>query len=522
MPPGPPVTAWSWLAGAAPLMVLLTALLKLKWKAPRAGGVAWAVALALGWAVYRAPAGMLAVGSAKGLSLTLFVVLIIWASVLLYNLVEKSGAMEVIAGGASRLVRDELLLFIFLAWCLSALVQGVAGFGVPVAIVAPLMVAVGFSPLQSVVATLVGHAWSISFGSMGASYYTLQLVTRMPGQVIGLWMGIMLALPTVLSGVAVAHIYDGWKAVRRALPWVLTAGPVMAVVMTLAPVAGAPQLATILAALAGSMVLSLWSRYMAAGQPAAGRRGCGQLGWAFFPYLLLIVLTLASQLGPVKALVGHVKFGLNYPAAVTGLGYQVPAERAYAAIGLFSHPAPLILLSTAAAFALYLRLGHSSWTTLTKAWAITQEQCTSTTVSIATMVMMALVMNDSGMTSTLARGVAAATGRLFPLFSPAVGVLGCFMTGSNTNSNVLFGAFQMETAAALGVSTRILAAAQSAGGSLGSAIAPAKVLIGTATTGLTGQESLVMKRAIPYSLAIVGSLGALTWVLVYLVFTSLP
>ena len=143
-------------------------------------------------------------------------------------------------------------------------------------------------------------------------------------------------------------------------------------------------------------------------------------------------------------------------------------------------------------------------------------------MGIATTVMMALVMNDAGMTATLAHGIARATGPLFPLLSPFIGVLGCFMTGSNTTSNVMFGALQVETARGLGVSTVLIAAAQSVGGSLGSIVAPAKVLIGAVVVGLAGREGEVMGRAIPYCLVLVLLVGLQTWLFVYVLFPNLP
>ena len=123
------------------------------------------------------------------------------------------------------------------------------------------------------------------------------------------------------------------------------------------------------------------------------------------------------------------------------------------------------------------------------------------------MVMMALIMTNTGMTEVMANGIARVTGTVFPLFSPYIGVLGCFMTGSNTNSNVMFGALQMETALSLGISPLIIASVQSIGGSLGSAIAPAKVLIGSSLVGLAGQEHEIMRKAIPYCLIIVFLVG---------------
>ena len=119
------------------------------------------------------------------------------------------------------------------------------------------------------------------------------------------------------------------------------------------------------------------------------------------------------------------------------------------------------------------------------------------------MVMMALVMTDSGMTALLGETIANSVGFVFPVLSPFIGVLGTFMTGSNTNSNIMFGALQMETAKALGVSSVIIATVQSIGGSFGSSIAPAKVMVATAIVGLNGKENEVLKRTIPYCIATV-------------------
>jgi len=108
------------------------------------------------------------------------------------------------------------------------------------------------------------------------------------------------------------------------------------------------------------------------------------------------------------------------------------------------------------------------------------------------------------------------------MFSPFIGVLGSFLTGSNTNSNVMFGALQVETARVLGISTVIMAAVQSVGGSVGCSIAPSKVLIGSATVGLDGRESEVLNRTIPYCLIISLLVGIGAWIFVYGLFRNLP
>ena len=234
---------------------------------------------------------------------------------------------------------------------------------------------------------------------------------------------------------------------------------------------------------------------------------------AFLPYYLLISLSIISQVPAVKELGASWYWGLDYPTVATALGFEVDAQNDYARIRLLRHPAPLILASLALTYAVYRFKGHWRKGAGGAAARSTYSQCVATSVGVATMVMMALVMTDTGMTVLLGRTIANGTGVVFPIFSPFIGVLGTFMTGSNTNSNVMFGALQLETARALNIHDVTVASTQSIGGSLGSSIAPAKVLVGTAIVGLTDRVNEVMRRTIAYCLVIVLLVGIQAWVL---------
>ena len=109
---------------------------------------------------------------------------------------------------------------------------------------------------------------------------------------------------------------------------------------------------------------------------------------------------------------------------------------------------------------------------------------------------------------------------VYPVFAPLVGVLGAFMTGSNTNSNVMFGALQTQIAQILGVSSLIMAAAQTAGGSIGSMLAPAKVIVGTSTVGLTGREGEVIGKTLKYCVLLAVLLGIIAWIMVFVLFRT--
>ena len=499
-------------------------ILAFKWSAPRAGAAAWLVVVVLALAVFGGDTRLISLASAKGLSLTLFVLSIIWTSVLLYNTVDQIGGINVIGKTMTRLVRDPLAQALVVGWAFSGFMQGVAGFGVPVAVVAPLLVLMGFSPAKAAAIVLVGHAWAVTFGSLGSSYYSIQLVTGIEGDVIGPHMAAIFALPVVLTGFAVAHMEGGMAAIRRGALPVMAMGVAMAGSLWLVTLLGAPQIASIIAGLVGCGV-----GWLLAALGAFGRRyepveaevedsaGKPRLSFhmAFLPYYLVVGFSVLSQVPAIKELGADWFWGLDYPATETDLGYETGAQDSYAKIRLLRHPAPLILLSLAITYVVLRIRGHWRPGAGLDAGRNTYSQCVPTSVGVATMVMMALVMTDTGMTVLLGRTIANGTNQVFPIFSPYIGVLGTFMTGSNTNSNVMFGALQMETAAALGIGKVTVASVQSIGGSLGSAIAPAKVLVGTAIVGLSGREGEVLRRTLPYCLVIVLLTGMLAWVLIY-------
>ncbi len=515
----------NWFLAFLPLGVLLLTMIGFKWSAPRAGTVSWIVALLCGWLFFGADGFVLGLACAKGLSLSLFVLLIIWAAVYLYNTVDNLGGIGVIGRSISDLVKPRLGQALLLAWVFSGFMQGIAGFGVPVAVVAPLMLMLGFPPVLSAVSVLVGHSWAVTFGSMGSSYYTIQLVTGIPGAAIGPTMAVLFALPIVATGFAVAIIASGWSAAKRGALAIVLVGVTVSFFVWLMAFWGAAQIASIVPGLVGCGMVWLICKTKLLGDgtgnvntpQVAEQNNRMNFHIAFLPYYLLILLTVVSQIPSIKEAASQLYFGIDYPGLETSLGYAVEPVEGYAKIRLLNHPAPLILATILLTFLFFRISGRWKKGAGTIALRKTVRQCLRTTIGIATMVMMALIMTNTGMTEIMANGIARVAGVVFPIFSPYIGVLGCFMTGSNTNSNVMFGALQMETALTLGISPLIIASVQSIGGSLGSAIAPAKVLIGSSLVGLVGREHEVMRKAIPYCLVIVFLVGleALIAVLIY-------
>lgn len=524
MDKGVALIATNWILAFLPILVLLCTILFFKWGAPKSGAISWFTAIIIGIFFFGADSRLLTLANSKGLSLSLYVLLIIWCAVFLYNIVNRIGAIKVIGDTMTKITEDRLLQCLIMAWCFASFMQGIAGFGVPIAVVAPIMVVMGFSPVIATATCLVGYCWSISFGSMGSSYYTIQLVTKIPGDVIGPWMAILFIVPVITTGFAVAFIYGKMAAVRRSIPAVLVTSIVISFTCWLMNVLGAAQLATLIPAVMGCCSLAVMSRTPFYRTDAVHKvrtevqeRSMG-FHMAFAPYYILIFLSVLSQIKSISAVFSSYSWGLNYPAVQTAAGFAVKAEKMYSRINVFSHPAPFLLMAALLGYVIFKSAGKWRTGVAKEAFQATFKQCVPTSLGIATMVMMALVMNDTGMTSLLAQGMAHATGSLFPVVSPFIGVLGAFLTGSNTNSNIMFGGLQVETANALGDSAVIMAAAQSVGGSVGCSVAPNTVLLGTTTVGLVGREGEVMKLTLPYCLGITFLVGISAWVYSHFLF----
>ena len=139
-----------------------------------------------------------------------------------------------------------------------------------------------------------------------------------------------------------------------------------------------------------------------------------------------------------------------------------------------------------------------------------------TTIGIFTMVAMAVVMDNAGMTQLIAEGMSQSVGQAYPAVAPWIGALGAFMTGSNTNSNVVFASMQQQTAVLLGMSPAIVLAAQTTGGAIGALFAPAKVIVGCSTVDLEGEEAGVFRLALLYGGVILLSITLLTVIAVWL------
>jgi len=521
--PSPLSNFLDWLLALAPILVVLVLMLRFRWGGAQAGAVGWLVALLA--AVLRFGAGwqVLAYAQLKGLLLTFFVLYIIWTALLFYRVNAEAGALSAIGAGLPRLTPDRGLQALLLAWIFGAFLQGVSGFGVPVAIVAPLLVGLGFPPVAAVVITSVGHSWAVTFGSLGSSFYALIGATGRSGEELAPWCALMLGLACLGCGAGALWAAGGGRTLRSNLAPLLVIGLVMAGVQFLVVTNGMWSIGALAGGLAGLAAGVAWARLGRGSAVCADRAGTGSvdrsegmpLGWALFPYALLVALVLTARLiPPVRDFLGQVVIQVEFPELTTAQGWTTPAGTGRA-INLFGHAGALLAYAAIITYALFHRQGRYPAGTARRIARTVAQKATSSSLGIAAMVGMALTMEHAGMTHLLAQTVARVAGPLFPLVSPFIGVLGAFMTGSNTNSNVVFGRLQQQVAALVGVSPLVVLGAQTAGGALGSMFAPSKIIVGCSTVGLGGREGPVLRATIRYSLTIVAGLALATIVATY-------
>jgi lactate permease len=236
---------------------------------------------------------------------------------------------------------------------------------------------------------------------------------------------------------------------------------------------------------------------------------------SFTAYAVLVIMAFAINLiPPLNELAGQVKLQLYFPELTTALGWVTPAETGRT-ISLFDHPGAILLYSSIIAFLVYSRAGYYQTGALKRILQRVSKGAVNSSLGILAMVGMAVMMSQSGMTNLLAQGLSESFGKsIYPAVAPLIGALGAFITGSNNNSNVLFAALQQRTAELLGLSVSLILAAQTTGGSLGSVMAPAKVIVGCSTVGLGDNEGLVMGRILVYGLIPVLVVALFTMLLV--------
>jgi lactate permease len=533
-----PVNFLTWICALLPILAILILMVYFKWSASKAGCVGWFIAMIVALTVFKDNLNNVAFSNARGMVMAFYVLYIIWGALFLYHVVDEVGGIESIGATFVEMTRNRILQLLMVGFAFVTFLQGVAGFGVPVAVGGPLLVGLGFDPVTAVAVPLIGHSWSVTFGDMASSFAALQASTGLSGKALAPYTASFTGLAGIFCAFFAIHCFAGFKGIKE--NWgvaLIVAGSMAATQWLVAQ--WQPTLATFLAGIVGMGVvalLTLLPKYRretadikaleaesleeaAAGtEQLKGRAFTKKMPFklAFAAYFALIIIVALQEFVPglETTMKQYLVLKLNFPQYATGYGWVTPAGLS-SKVSVVGHVGALLVYAGIAGIIVYAISGYWKKGTFKTVIGKVAKDGTGSSLATTAMVLMAFIMVESGMTFTLAKGISIALGAVYPVFAPLVGVLGAFMTGSNTNSNVMFGAFQAQVASLLGVSTLIMASAQTAGGSIGSMLAPAKVIVGTSTVGLTGREGEVIGKTLKYCLLLAVLLGIIAWLLVY-------
>jgi len=507
--------AWQAAAAAAPIALIVALMLGLRWSAAKAGGVGLLLAWVLALAVFdfASPVGEVSalarhVGVlAESAFLAVGILWILLPSLALHEHQQRCGALDALRGGLARVSSQRPLQVLLLGWCLGLFFEGAAGFGTPIALVAPLLVGLGVPALTAVVLALLGHAAGVSFGALGTPVLAQADLTGVPAIDIA-WRTAL--LHAALGGVLMVFFVRtlGAAGLGRVGPGMAT----LAAAGFLLPSLGlawwlGPELATLAAALLSAAAVVAWLRWRrplpaAAAVTAAAAdddaASAPALGRALWPYAVLVLAVLATRgVPPLAAALNEVVLQWQLFGRYSGR------------LQPLTHPGSL----------LFMALLVGAWLqgvplrALREPLSLALRRLLPVAVALLTMLCLSRLLLDAGMVQALQVAAVAALGQGWPLLAPALGALGSFVTGSATASNVLFSSLQAQTAQALGLPVAWLLAAQGLGAAVGNIVCPHNIVAGAATVGLAGREAEVLRRTLVPCLVVLVLGGVLVSVL---------
>ena len=539
-----------WISAAValiPIIFFFLALAVFRMKGYVAGFITVVLTILVALFAYKMPFVMAMAATGYGFLYGLWpIAWIIIMSVFLYKISVKTGQFDVIRASVLSITNDHRLLVILIGFSFGAFLEGAAGFGAPVAITAALLAGLGLNPLYAAGLCLIANTAPVAFGAMGIPITVAGQVTGIDPHKIGQMAGHQLPFLSLFVPFFIVFLMDGLKGVRQTWPALLVAGSSFAITQFITATFLGPELPDITSALVSLVSLALFLKVwqpkeiyqsgqanseVAATTTAASmpKLTLGKVVKAWSPFIVLTVMVVIWSQSFFKALFapGGALESLVFKFEVPGLHNLVmkaepivnkptPYE-AILKLDVLSATGTAILIACLISM-LILKMNVKDAVVTFKE---TLKELKMPILSIGFVLGFAFIANYSGLSSTLALALAG-TGGLFPFFSPFLGWIGVFLTGSDTSANALFSNLQAITAQQVGVSEVLLVAANTTGGVTGKMISPQSIAIACAAVGLAGKESDLFRFTVKHSLFFVIIVGIMTYVQAYYLTWMIP
>lgn len=524
----------SALVAALPILFFVLCLTVFKVKGYLSGLYSVILAIILSIFVYKMPATMAVSSAAFGVAAGFYpICTIVIAAIFLYKLTVKTEQFNVIRDSISSITSDRRLQVLLIAYSFGAFLEGAAGFGVPVAITAALLVGMGFNPLKAAGICLVANIAGGAMGAMGIPVTVPAQLTQMDALIVGRQTVTLLPFISFVLPFLLVAMVDGFKGIKETWQGILVSGGSFAITQFVVTYFLGAELTDIFAAVVSMVALALFLRVW---QPKSSAQATDQqvekhgytmkqILYAWSPFAFLTAFVTIFNLKVIKGLfapdgaLGSLVWNIQIPGLHNQVIKTTPivnADTPFAALfklDVFSSTTTAIVLAIIVSLLVYRAKGQ-----LVKELTIeTLKELKAPIYTICSVIALAYVTNYSGMSSTLGLALSS-TGDAFPILSPILGWIGVFLTGSVVSSGSLFAPLQAVTAAQLDIVPSTLVALNVVGGTMAKMVSPQSVAVACAAVGLVGKESALFKTAMKYSLIFLAIISLLQLTSIFNIF----
>lgn len=528
------VELYNWIIGIFPMILLILLMAILHWTTTKAAGITLLFTIISSLLVFQANTELVVFESLKGLWNAVTILWIIFPAMLMYEVIAEAGCIDALNEGMKKISPNELFKILTIGWVFAGFLQGITGFGVPVAICVPILIGFGVSPTIAVVISLLGQAWGNTFGTLAVAWDVLVDISGISGNAAletARYASVLLWILNLASALAICWLYGRIEGVKQGLPFVLVisaihgGGELIVSQLNQSIAAFIPSTA----AMAAVLILSRCKRYREEYQindspimirkkevgltASAGEKS--NMLVAFSPYLVLIVVTIVLLvIKPVNVFLRQWSWGFAFPETCTAYGFTNSAIEKYSPFYPFVDSGTVLMITAVISYFLLRKAGcfedGAAKRILRRAYIKVKPSATS----IAFLLIISKLMSGSGQTLLIAKGMTLALGDKYVLLAGFLGLIGSFITGSNMSSNILFTDVQVSAAANLGINSAALLAAQTSASAAGSMISPSKIVLGATSANALGKEGEILKMLLPVSMMITLLIGIICWLLI--------
>lgn len=519
-----------------PIIVTVVLMVAFNWPAKWALPLAWILACVIAFAVWKMNIHDMAAYTITGFLSAFETLVIIFGAILIMNTLKRSGAMSAINGMFKGVTKDARILAIIIGWVFGAFIEGAAGFGTPAALAAPLLISVGFPPLAAAIVALICNSTPVCYGAVGTptntAFATVKDAVAAGGadpdtwkMALTKWSAISMAVGAffiVFVAVCVlVKLFGKNKSFKDALPcipFIIFTVAVFDIIYLLIATFIGPELVSLVAAVI-TLFVSIGAAKAGFLQPKETWTFAPEETWdrswlsttevpepkvsdmpllkAFTPYIIIIAILVATRvcqnvgMGWASAMKAFT-IGTGKSGVILGLNWNW---------AILWNPGVIFIIVALLTIVIQGMKGSE----VSGAWKDTGKQVSGAAIALLFGVAMVNIFRytnvssdvmDGSMLLIMARGLAALAGKAYVIVAPLIGVLGAFMSGSNTVSNTLFSSLQFETATILAMPQVFIVALQNNGGAIGNMVCVNNVVSACATTGTIGNEGKIIRTNI--------------------------